>query len=939
MSTHSLQVFFLTFNATIMKTKVLLISLFLAYSFAVFAQKRNVSGVVKDSFLGETVVGANVLIKGTLTGVVTDIEGKFTLDLEKGNYTLEVSYVGYISTTKDIVVGDKPIYLTFTLETFELDEVSIIGDVARSRETPVAFTTLLPAKIEERLAGQDIPMLLNKTPGVYATQQGGGDGDARITIRGFSQRNVAVMLDGIPVNDMENGWVYWSNWFGLNAVTRSIQVQRGLGASKLALPSVGGTMNILTKGIENKRSLSIEQAFDIQGKSTTNLGFTSGNLKGGWSVTLAGAFKKGNGWVDKTDVKAWFFFAKVDKRWGNHITSLTGFGAPQSHTQRSYKRSIAAYDTKYANEQGVTSEDYPEIQNQGIGYNQHWGFLQRDAEQWNSDYTERIINPNASRDVLNEKTNTYFKPQFSLRDSWNVSPRFMLSNTFYVSLGTGGGERTRNSLKNTNLITAENIENDPETFRSDEIGQINWQSIYDQNSKPTNTGFGWTYPINPTYSDKLYYSNNYLVQSNNNHTWYGLLSTFNYKVNNKIDWSGGVDLRSYKAEHYMEITDLMGGDYAVDEYDKRNDYDSNPQLAVKHVGDKVYFYNDGLVNWGGVFTQLEYKTGAISTFVNLTGSVSGYKKIDYFGDNESDWKYKPGFTVKAGANYNMSERSNVFINLGFLSKTRDFKYYFQGYTANFLPDSITKNERVKALELGYSYASHKFTANVNAYYTKWENKPTNQIRGKWNDENTYGDIPGMDALHIGVELDFVYKILNNLDFQGLISLGDWTWDKKIENLQMYYTDSNKPATTLSFDATGIHVGDAAQTQLGASMRYEPIKGLYIEGGVTYFDRYFSDFNPEDCTDTLGNPVESWRIPSYALVDFHAGYRFKLNKLDKFGFTLKFNVLNLLNTVYISDAKNNDTYIQRPFNSFDSRSASVFMGGPRQFVASLKISIY
>lgn len=927
-----------------MKLKSLIFLFLLGCTFSVFAQKQTVSGVVKDSFLGETVVGANILIKGTLTGAVSDIEGKFTIQLEKGKYTLEVTYVGNLPVTKNIEVKDKPITINFMMETLVLDEISIISDVARSRETPVAFSTLLPEKIEERLAGQDIPMLLNKTPGVYATEQGGGDGDARITIRGFSQRNVAVMLDGIPVNDMENGWVYWSNWFGLNAVTRSIQVQRGLGASKLALPSVGGTINILTKGIENKRSLSIEQTFDQQGKSTTNIGYTSGKLKHGWGITLAAAYKAGDGWVDQTSVQAGFFFAKIDKRWGNHVTSLTGFGAPQTHKQRSYKRSIAAYDTEYAEEQGITTDEFPIINNQGVGYNQHWGYLKRDSDQWNSDYTERIENPNASRDVLNEKTNTYFKPQFSLRDFWNVNSRFTISNTLYLSIGTGGGEQPRHSMKNTNLITSTDVENNPDQFGSDEIGQINWQSIYDQNSGPTSTAFGDSYPINPKYSDKLYYSNNYLVQSNNNHKWYGLLSSFSYEINDKFNWSGGIDLRSYKAEHYMEVTDLLGGDYVIDEFDKRNDYEANPQLAVKRVGDKIYYYDDGLVNWGGVFTQLEYKTGNITSFINLTSSVSGYKKKDYFNNNESDWKYKPGFTFKTGANYNLSEHSNVFINLGYLSKTRDFKYYFRGYTAEFLPDSICKNEKVKALELGYSYTAKKFAVNVNAYYTRWENKPTNQVKGKYEDPNTgeegdtYGDIPGMDALHTGIEIDFIYKIRRNLQFQGLVSLGNWVWDKKIENLQMYYTDNNLPANVFSFDATGIHVGDAAQTQLGASLRFEPVKGWYIEGGGTFFDRYYADFNPEESTDEFGNPEDSWKIPSYILFDFHTGYRFKLNSVDRLGFTVKLNVLNVLNSVYVSDARNNDTYIQQPYNSFDARSASVFMGAGRRIVVSLKITI-
>ena len=88
---------------------------------------------------------------------------------------------------------------------------------------------------------------------------------------------------------------------------------------------------------------------------------------------MAGAYKNGKGWVDQTKVKAWFFFFKIDKRWGDHITSLTGFGAPQTHTQRSYKRSIAAYDTAYSKEQGVSTEDFPTINDQGIGYSQHAG--------------------------------------------------------------------------------------------------------------------------------------------------------------------------------------------------------------------------------------------------------------------------------------------------------------------------------------------------------------------------------------------------------------------------------------------------------------------------------------------------------------------------------------------------------------------------------------
>ncbi len=920
-----------------MTRKFLLIAFFLITAVAAFSQKKTVSGVVKDSLSGETIVGANIVIAGSNTGTATDINGSFALQLNKGKYALQVSFVGYTTVVQNIVVSDVPISLTFNLiSSLTISGVEVIADYAKVRETPVAFTTLTPAKIEERLSGQDIPLLLNKTPGVYATSQGGGDGDARITIRGFNQRFVAVMLDGIPVNDMENGWVYWSNWFGIDAVTRDIQVQRGLGRSKLALPSVGGTMNIVTKGIENKRQLSIEQGIDGEGKLTSNVGFTSGRLKNGWAVTMAGAYKKGNGWVDQTNVTAFFAYAKIDKMWGKHLTSLTGFGAPQTHVERSYKRGISDYDSSYAKSLGITSSEIPvAFSNQGIGYNSQWGYIKRNADNWNSDYTARVIDPNAEKVPLNGSVNTYFKPQYSLRDSWNVNNRLLITNILYLSTGTGGGTRPRTSLKPPNLISEADYKNNPGLYSQDEIGQINWQKIYNDNCFVTNDPFAQS-PINKTYDNKLYPAYNYIAQATNNHKWFGLLSTFSYKLNEEFNLSGGADLRSYSSEHYYKVTDLLGADYAIDDEDKRNNYAADSSLAIKHVGDKVYFYDSGLVKWGGLFSLLEYKVGKINTFVNLTTSMSGFKKKDYFGNKESDWLYKQGFTFKTGANYNIDKHNNAFFNVGYLSKVKDFNSYFTGYTSILLADSVTKNERVKAIEIGYSYVSKVFTANLNAYYTKWENKPTRQVTGKVDDLYTYGNIPGMDALHKGIEFDFIYKITKKLDFQGLVSVGDWRWDKKIDNLQMYYDGTKEPAYKISFDATGIHVGDAAQTQVGASIRYEPIKGLYIDAGGTFFDRYYADFSPEACTDAHGKPVESWMMPSYTLFDLHAGYRFKLEALEKLNFTVKFNVINLLDKVYISDAVNNDTYLKPSYGTFDARSASVFMGAGRQFTVSLKV---
>ena len=194
--------------------------------------------------------------------------------------------------------------LRIRLETTLLQEAVVSADVVISRKTPVAFTNVLPAQIQEELAGRDLPLVLNTTPGVYATQQGGGDGDARVTIRGFDQTNLAVMVDGVPMNDMENGWVYWSNWAGLDLVVRTTQVQRGLGASKLAIPSVGGTINILTGGNESANgSLNYQSELGTYGYFRNSLSGVFGSREKGF-LHMVGSYKTNRGFADGLESEA-----------------------------------------------------------------------------------------------------------------------------------------------------------------------------------------------------------------------------------------------------------------------------------------------------------------------------------------------------------------------------------------------------------------------------------------------------------------------------------------------------------------------------------------------------------------------------------------------------------------------------------------------------------
>ena len=870
-----------------------------------FGQTGKIEGVITDDLTGETLIGTNVLI-GEGIGTVTDIDGRFSIEAEYGSYTLKVSYIGYEPQERTIELNKARIVVNFKLKGLTLREVEVVADVARDRETPVAFSNISPTQIKEELASQDIPMLLNTTPGVYATQDGGGDGDARITIRGFSQRNVAVMMDGVPVNDMENGWVYWSNWFGLDVVTRSIQIQRGLSSSKIAVPSIGGTINILTKGSDAKKGGTIKQEVGTGGFLRTTIGLTTGRSNNGWAFSAAGSWKKGDGYVDQTWTEGWFAFMKVEKQLGKHLLSFSGFGAPQEHGQRSQKSYITTYSTDLAREVGISDTLDMDNINQGSQFNPHWGYLQRYTGPSGPVNDSTPVTNIKGIETLNDRQNFYFKPMFILRDGLSVSDKLYVSTIGYVSLGQGGGRRF--SVTHPDRATD---------------GTVDWQGYYDANAGFTPFG-----NIDPVYHPTLHKSSSIIYANRNNHNWVGLLSTANYKINDKWRFSGGLDLRTYKGIHYREVVDLFGGQYYVDDNEMRFE------------GDKITYHNDAIIRWAGAFGVLEYTTPVISTFLNVSGIYNWYKRVDYMNANpdgsasESEWHQRPGYTVKGGANYNLNEWHSVYTNLGYIKKPARFANVFDFSNQLF---TAINDEEITAVELGYKYSRSKFAANINAYWTNWLNRPYNGGISV-NDGEARANIRGMNARHTGVELDLAYNVSRKLTIEGLVSLGDWIWNSK-DTVDLV-DETGAPALGpddndfVAFDARGVHVGDAAQTQFGASLRYEPIKGLYFKLRGTHFSNHYAQFDP--FTLSKGNEGrESWLTPSYAVMDFHAGYRFRFNTMS---LNIRGSLLNVLDELYISDAQNNDTNLEpgTPAN-FDAASAGVFVGLGRRFNLSLQLN--
>ena len=846
--------------------KLLALALFLTTA-TIFAQG-TLTGTVMDSDMNAPLPGATVMVVGTNNGTTTDFDGKFTLNVKSASGTVEISFIGFEKKAVQFSVANGETKslgsIVLNADANALDEIVVTSfSLAIDRKTPVAVSTISAEKIETKIGNQEFPEILKSTPGVYATKSGGGFGDAELRLRGFNSENIAVMINGVPVNDMENGRVYWSNWAGLTDVTRTMQVQRGLGASKVAVPSIGGTVNIVTKSTDMEEGGNVFGSVGNDGLQKFGFTVATGKSDNGWAATVAASKTSGERFADGLQFEGYSYFVNVAKEINeNHLLSLSAFGAPQRHGQRETRYSI---------------EDY-QRSDRGIKFNGDWGYK--------------------NGEVVNVQDNFYHKPQISLNHYWNISDKTDLSTAAYVSFGTGGGGGY------TGAANLRNATNNP--YRNADYQPLQLDRVVAQNVARGADGAGTI-----------------LYDSRNDHNWYGALSTLTHRLNDEIEIMGGLDLRYYKGKHFREVKDLLGGQYWAD------DSNVNNPTKLSQVGDKMAYYNDGIVLWEGGFAQAEYSKNDLSAFVSASASNTSYKRKDYFlyedgsPEQETDFANFFGFGVKGGANYNLTAKSNFFANIGYFEKAPFFNTVYLNNRNELNADA--ENQKIFSVELGYGFRTSDFRANVNVYRTTWSDRTfTQQVRSQSSEIFT-ANILGVDAIHSGVEIDLDWKATDKLTLTGMASIGDYKWANDVTGV-VIFDDNNQPINAdnpINVFIKDTPVGDAAQTTMALGFNYEVFPRTYLRGDFNYNDRYYADFEPTN--RTVDNLPEPWEAPSYGLFDFGLTHKFEFGPFDA---TLNANLFNAFDTEYIADAQDG--------RNFDANTASVWYGFGRTYTVGAKI---
>lgn len=833
--------------------------------------------------------------------------------------TLSTASMYFAQSTNDSLTKSK-----------DIDEVVITGvvDIAKDRKTPVAVSSVKSAQIIERLGNLELPEILNTTPSVYATKSGGGFGDGGITMRGFESRNIAVLVNGMPVNDMESGTVYFSNWTGLSDVTSTIQVQRGLGSSKLAIASVGGTMNFITRSADMKKGGVIRLGVGNNDYLKTSFSYNTGKSSNGWSSSFLMGRQTGSTYIDNTEYEAYtYYFALGFEPNKKHNFQFSITSAPQWHDQRSYAPTIANYIKFNPDNDGTPYRRY----NSDFGY-----------------YTDA----NGRRIALANRGNFYAKPVMMFNWDWNISPKSKLSSVFYASNGRGGG------LGDLGRVGGKSA-----TGFYDAQGQINYDAIFAANAAvDANTANAGATLVRRA--------------SINSHNWYGVLINFQHKINDNWNFSIGSDDRYYYGYHYQVLTHLYGSNG----YKNRTNLNVSPYVVsnlmdykkltwnpfggkTTPLSEQVGYSNDGEVLWSSLFGQAEYSKNNFSAFVQGSVSIQSYQRIDNFiidgvtkqqgqvVNRKTGFKDLFGYNVKGGANYNIDLNNNVFANIGYYSK-QPFMNAVYPSNQQVVNPTLT-NEKIFSAELGYGYRSAKLNANVNLYRTEWKDRWMRRTMDfTLTDGSTlrgYAEISGITQVHTGVEVDATYKPFSFLELQGMFSLGDYRYKGNPtgtafdENNNAVEIANGSNTSTLYLD--NVKVGGSGSNsipQLTASLgaTIKPVKDLSVYGTWRYVGKLYSSVDISTFSVKANQERGVLQLPDYNLLDLGASYKIRLKNTAQY-FTVGANVNNVLDTTYIADGATsifagdkNATGVQ--YKGIDTANR-VFFGFGRTWSATLSFN--
>lgn len=324
-----------------------------------------------------------------------------------------------MSTAQTTVKRSKPV--KDSIRVYTVPSVTVTSTRADAATSPVPFSEITRAELKDRYTAQDVPALIADLPSAFFySDNGNGIGYSYLKMRGFDQRRIAVMINGIPQNDPEDHNVYWIDVPDAASNMQSIQVQRGAGLINYGAAAIGGSINLTTTNFTDSRFIRVSSGIGYQqfgANSTTILA----------PITSKFGLEVSSGLTGK-----YAFYGRLSR------INSDGYRANSWAELNSYFLSAARFDEDVTTQINVFGGPIAD----GLAYNglpkQYITDLNLRRSNFNAfDYDSTGTNLAYTSTRRAQEIENFTQPHYEMLNDWFISENLTLKSALFYYTGTG----------------------------------------------------------------------------------------------------------------------------------------------------------------------------------------------------------------------------------------------------------------------------------------------------------------------------------------------------------------------------------------------------------------------------------------------------------------------------------------------------------------------
>ena len=706
----------------------------------------------------------------------------------------------------------------------------------------------------------------------------------RFRMRGYDADLFGTNMNGVAMENLDNGFTPYGLWGGLNDVMRNRMNAYGLQSNKFSFGSIGGATNLDTRASKQWKQTKIGYALSNRNyvhkfSFTKSTGF---NAKG-WAFSFSGSRRWADeGFTDGTYYDGWSGYFGVDKKINErHLLSFVAFATPTENGR-----------------QGSSVQEMLDIAGTNF-YNPYWGY--QNGRKRNSSVGKT------------------FQPIGILTHEWKINDKTTLTTAASYLFG----DRSTTGLDWYNAPDPRpdyyrylpSYQEDPmirqqvyDALKNDITKrQINWDGLYNANYGNYETIQDANGVLGNTYSGKR---SLYILEERVTHTnKFNFNTTFTTTINKHIDLSAGLSYENQKNHYFKRVNDLLGGQFYVDlnQFAERDfpsnelagQNDANNPNRIVYQGDKVGYNYDINIQKATGWVQSNVKLRGLDFFVGAENSYTnfwrvGHVKSGLFPDNSYGKSAEHEFynyAFKAGLTYKLAKMNYVFLNSRYETRAPFFdNAYLAPRTRDFVQDNL-RSEHISSIEGGYALITPTVKFRATGYYTKFEHQTNvltfynDQLRSVVN----YA-LSNIGKTHTGVELGTEVIIYKGLTANAAAGIGKFTYDTR----QVATVTSDNSASIIAKDQiiySKNYYVPTPQQAYNVGLNYRSRKFWYVNLNYNHFESMWLDFNPVRRTEAAVNGVpensalwhsilDQTKLKPQSTLDLFAGYSWLMNNKFK-----------------------------------------------------------